>query len=70
MLEYKQYKLLLLFWAMVDLLVREMWSPVSRVRTGAAAWQCVSVVKARQSWRTKILAQFHENIVQAKDLMR
>merc|ERR1719318_801250 len=72
-LEYNQYRHLLLFWAMVDLLMREMWAGVTSQQD--QDWSCSlaewirgndETILARS---TKVLAQFQEDLVQAQDLM-
>ena len=69
-LEYNQYRHLLLFWAMVDLLIREMWAGVTTQQdqdwsNSLAEWIRGNdeTILARS---TKILSQFQEDLVQAQ----
>ena len=72
-LDYNQYRHLLLFWAMVDLLMKEMWAGVTSQQdqdwsNSLAEWIRGNdeTILARS---TRILAQFQEDLVPAQDLM-
>jgi len=71
-LEYSQYRSLVLFWCLVDLVIREMWAGVSAQpdqewTTTLAEWirNNDETILARSS---KILNMFQEDLVQAQDL--
>ena len=69
-LEYSQYRSLVLFWCLVDLVIREMWAgvtaqPDQEWTTTLAEWirNNDETILARSS---KILNMFQEDLVQAQ----
>ena len=72
-LEYSQYRSLVLFWAFVDLVIREMWTgvtpqPEQEWSTSLAEWirNNDETILSRSS---KILNMFQEDLVQAQGKM-
>ena len=69
-LEYSQYRSLVLFWAMVDLLMREMWAGVTA--QSEQEWSSALAEWIRNNDETilnrssKILSMFQEDLVVAQ----
>ena len=61
---------LLLFWALVDLLMRDMWAGVTSQQDQDWSSSLAELIRRNDetilAWSTKVLAQFQEDLVQAQ----
>jgi len=72
-LEFSAYRQLILFWGLVDLIIREMWAGVPSLpdtdwSSSLAEWirNSDEMILARS---TKVLTNFQEDLVQSQDLL-